>query len=372
MKKLFFLAATACVALASCVKNEPADSVNEQQLISFASPVVGLHTKAATEIWNNFPTTVGFSVWAHYYAGGAYTNFASGQVYMNKVETTYDEDADGGICGWLPSPSYYWPKNGSLTFIAYSPSSVADYASVGASGIQFTNYVVTNTSVNQVDLLFSERAYDKTAVDDAEHGDDPTNADPTVTDDIYTGVHLSFKHALSSILFSVKLKEEYDENTVITLKSIALTNINSVGTFNQGLADTPAAATNLSADLWTSEKTPITYTVTANKPLDTTPYYTCNASDTAPTVADGERATDWILLPQEIKSDAKMVVTYTIKSKDSVALDQVVELPLATTNVAEWKWGKRYIYNIIIGLDTIYFEPYVANWTDGTAQDFTF
>ena len=369
MKKLFFLAATACVALASCVKNEPADSVNEQQLISFASPVVGLHTKAATEIWNNFPTDMTFSVWAHYFDdkndGGEYTILEEGQVYMDEVSTSYNAT----LGGWAPSTPYYWPKNGSLTFIAYSPSSVAAYASVGETGIKFTDY---DAFTNQVDLLFSERAYNKKAIDDAVAGSAVTGANPSVTDDIYKGVHISFKHALSSILFTAKLDAAYTGSTV-TLKSVKLTNIKSVGTFNQDLNDEDAFSTIEDAALWlVNEDSDKDYTVTVNQPLTTTPYYTCNASTTAPTEANGKRATDWILIPQTIDEDATMVITYTLQSPDSDPLEQVVELPLETTEVNNWFRGKRYIYNIVIGLDTIYFEPYVANWTDGTAQDFEF
>ena len=38
-----------------------------------------------------------------------------------------------------------------------------------------------------------------------------------------------------------------------------------------------------------------------------------------------------------------------------------------TTALADnnkWEMGKRYTYNIVIGLDEIYFAPSVANWTD--------
>ena len=367
MKKLFFLAATACVALASCVKNEPADSVNEQQLISFASPVVGLHTKAATEISNNFPTDMTFSVWARYFEdadndGLYYTEWPDGKVYMNEVTTSYNQS----LGGWAPATSYYWPKNGTLTFIAYSPSSMADYASVGTSGIKFTDY---DAYTNQVDLLFSDRAYDKTAIDDDVLGSATTGGESSVTNDVYAGVHLSFKHALSSILFTAKLDAAYADSE-ITLTEITLTNIYSVGTFDQDVNDAHSAIT--STAFWKpKEGSEKDYTITAEQLLSTTAYYTCNASTTTPTVANGKRATDWILIPQGIGEDAMMVVKYTLKSPDSEPINQIAKLPLAST-VEEWELGKRYIYNIIIGLDKIYFEPYVANWTDGTAQDFEF
>lgn len=352
MKKLFFIAVMASVAFASCTKNEPATKNSEQE-ISFAAPVVSLNTKAATEVWNNYPTTNDFAVWGHYYSGN-YDTFENGDVYMSNVTVTHNSGT------WKPTTAYYWPKNGSLTFIAYAPSSVN--ASVGASGIQIANYTVSNTASNQVDLLFSERAYNKKALDDTATGGSTTGADASVTEDPYTGVHISFKHALSSILFTAKLSNTY-AGTTITLKKIELTGINSVGTFDQGLEDNGTAATDRDADLWTGEKTPITYTVSTEKVLSTTPYYTCNGTTTAPAVSDGTRATDFILLPQVIGNNAKIKVTYTIKNGDSDAIEQVLETNLKSS-VTEWKWGYRYIYNIIVGLGEISFEPYVADWAD--------
>ena len=347
MKKLFFIAVMASVAFASCTKNEPATKNSEQQ-ISFAAPVVSLNTKAATEVHNNYPTTNDFAVWAHYYSDD-YDTFENGTVYMNNVTV-----ANNGTT-WTPATPYYWPKNGSLTFIAYAPSTVN--ATVNESGIQISNY-----TVNQEDLLFSERAYDKRAVDDTATGGTTTGATPSVTVDPYTGVHISFKHALSSILFTARTSQAYT-GTTITLKKIELTKINSVGTFNQKLTDGPAAATDREADLWSGETTDITYTVTADQVLSTTPYYTCNNTTTAPQATSGKRATDFILLPQAIGANAKLKVTYTIKSGTGSAVEQALEVPLKSS-VAEWEWGYRYIYNIIVGLDTISFEPYVADWTD--------
>lgn len=353
MKKIFILAAMAGAVLASCTKIEQA-ATNDEQQISFAAPVVSLNTKAASEVWNNYPTGNDFAVWAHYYSGN-YDKFANGTLYMNDVTVTNNGTT------WTPSTPYYWPKNGSLTFIAYAPASVN--ATVGASGIQISNY-----TVNQEDLLFSERAYDKRAVDDSDTGGTLTGATPSVTVDPYTGVHISFKHALSSILFTARTSQNYG-STIITLKEIELTGINSVGTFNQGLTDGPAATTSLTADLWSSEGTPTTYTVTADQELSTTPYYTCNGTTTAPAVSEGTRATDFILLPQAIGDDAKLKVTYTIQSGTGDAVEQALEVALKSS-VAEWKWGYRYIYNIIVGLDTISFEPYVADWADANKDGY--
>lgn len=371
MKKFFFLTVVAGVALAGCVKNEPAPFESEQQ-ITFAAPVVGLNTKAVNEVWNNYPTDAAydFAVWGYYFAGDTYTGFADGQLYMNNVTVSYD----GNLSGWAPATSYYWPKNGSLTFIAYSPATLkaTEDITVGATGIQIAGYTVQANAADQIDLLFSERAYNKKRVDDDIAGSGETDEEPSVTDDRYAGVHLSFKHALSSILFTARTKGTYT-GTTITLKEISLLNIKSKGTFKQTLKDANGETTAANAELWSSQSQPKDYVISGlNQVLDANAYYPSTNGTASPTVADGLRKSDFILLPQKFEAYdpiPTIQVKYTIESPDSDPIDQVQEVSLRALTAEdgeEWKWGHRYIYNIIIALDKIYFEPYVTPWTDAS------
>ena len=380
MKKFFIFAAMAGAALVGCTKNEPAADA-DQQMITFAAPVVSPNTKAATEVWNNYPTdkAYDFAVWAKYYVDGSYENnkyqsgtyttWAGGQTYMKEVVVSHDANT------WAPEQNYYWPKNGSLTFIAYAPASKANYAEATATGITFTDYPVSTTPANQVDLLFSERTYNqqKSSMDKTA-GSNTTGSTPGVTEDVYKGVHISFKHALSSILFNIKTKEDY-EGTTITLKKIQVYNAVSQGSFNQNLADENGATTTVAA-VWTFAATPErrNYNVDGTKDvkLSTDAYYPSTNSTTAPVAAAGLRASDLILLPQGLK-DVTLRIEYTIKNSGdgSMELKQIAELPLDGNTVSEWVMGKRYIYNITIGLETIYFEPYVQDWVDVAAGDLT-
>ena len=380
MKKFFIFAAMAGAALVGCTKNEPAADA-DQQMITFAAPVVSPNTKAATEVWNNYPTAgaYDFAVWAKYYVNGSYegnayksgtyTTWAEGQTYMKEVVVSHNANT------WAPAQNYYWPKNGSLTFIAYAPASKANYAEATATGITFTNYPVSTTPAEQVDLLFSERTYNqqKSSMDETA-GSNTTGSTPGVTEDVYKGVHISFKHALSSILFNIKTKEDY-EGTTITLKKIQVYNAVSEGSFNQNLTDKNGETTTAAA-AWTFAATPVksNYNVdnTAGVVLSTDTYYPSTESDTAPVEAAGLRASDLILLPQGLK-DVTLRIEYTIKNSGagSEELSQIAELPLDGNTVSEWVMGKRYIYNITIGLETIYFEPYVQDWVDVAAGNLT-
>ena len=367
MKKFFMFAAMASVALVSCVKNEPSVSLNDNQTaIKFAAPVMSPNVKAATEIADNYPTTEKFAVWAYYYDkttdNEAYNNFAGGEVYMNEVVVSYD-----GTSTWKAAQIYYWPKNGSLTFAAYSPAdnalNTADKFSYTAQGLQIAGYVVPADDAEQKDLLFSDRTYDLKANNDVNEVGD---TDP------YTGVTMNFKHALSSIVFRAKTDIEYNEspkNTKISIENITLTNINSVGTFNQNLDDSKENPQTYVIDMtaltgyireWSALGTPISYVAHDEGEilLSKDPIYLYNNDADAT-----ENATDLMLLPQVISDDAKVVVTYYIDN-GTAKVKQVSEVDLKTALVGEWIRGIRYTYVLTIGLDEITFEPKVAPWAD--------
>lgn len=377
MKKFFFFAAMAGVALVGCVKNEPVE-VAKQAEITFASPVVGLNTKAAEEVWNNYPTDHDFKVYARHY-DETYTTWDAGFNYMNGVVVNH---ANGT---WAPATPYYWP-NGTLTFIAYAPSSVA--ATINASGVNFADYTIPTDATKQQDLLFSERAYNKTASNvDETVANGTTGSTEDVVNDPYKGVHIAFKHALSSIVFSARTKYDYAANgTTVTLTGISISKIGSMGDFTEGITDGNNAASNAS---WGTPEAVATYSVTADKALTTTAYWTAFdlTQATVPSdVKDGHRNTDFILLPQTLSvnagEEAMLTVNYTLKHKDQTeALAQTASVVLSHDNVREWIMGKRYIYNIIIDLGThsdddpddpgvndgiITFEPFVTDWVDVT------
>ncbi len=372
MKKLFFIAAIASAALVSCTKNELAPSVTEQQEISFAAPVMSPATKVA-EIANAYPTASQFAVWAYYYDeeedGGEYTNYADGQIYMDNVVVKYNET----LKGWRhESKAYYWPKNGSLTFIAYSPA--AANADVDANGIKFTDYTVGAAS-DQVDLLFSERAYNKVAVDQVTSAADP-----------YAGVQINFKHALSSIMFKVKAADVY-AGTTLKVTKIEVLNAFSEADFSQGLADVNNAQTGQKVTIdgvetqtnaaWTGHLNQVDYIAYSDangieltssevdEVLTPDTYYTHNASKTP-----ASKTTDLILLPQSLE-DVSIRVTYTLENADmDDAITQVATVSLATgfkvgeTVIDAWEIGKRYTYTISVGLGEIYFDPLVDDWSD--------
>lgn len=364
MKKIALLAAMSFAALAACTKNEPAPSVSEQQEITFASPIMSPATKAATEIADNFPKENDFAVFAHYYENG-YTTLAGGIQYMNNVQVTYD--ATPGTNGsWGSDPAYYWPKGGYLTFAAYAPY-MATGATYEATGIHFSDYQIADLAEDQIDLLFSERAYDQ------------TSADQTDLNPYYYGVQINFLHALSSIKFKVAMDPTLAASTLdyeFVVTKIDILNAYSQGDFNQNLTDgkdnkTPDAA---SGD-WTDYKTEKNYEAYSDaEGISLT-------DDTAKETVTGSNATNLILLPQKMKhgsaadasDEVKVQVTYKMRHKEMIAgkyINTVSEVSLnSSASVTEWLRGKRYVYTLTLGLEEIRFAPKVEAWVEQTVTD---
>ena len=362
MKRFFFIAAIAGAALVSCTKNEVAPSVNEQVAITFDTPVMSAATKAATEIPATFPTDKDFAVYAHHYANG-YSTLAAGTRYMTNVQVEYQAHTTNGT--WGSDPVYFWPKNGSLTFAAYAPymTSGVEYAN---TGFKFTDYTIATEAENQVDLLFSERAYDKTLTDQKD------------MNNYYYGVQINFLHALSSIQFKVAMEQELADNALdykIIVEEIKVLNAYSKGDFSQDLEDgpnktTPAVTTTANKG-WSGqeeEENYVAYEGAFTVPTDGTAGATYDAED---------NETNLILLPQAMKhetNDVTVQVTYKFRHKEMdegvYITNNVSSVSLNTSEtVKEWLRGKRYIYTLTIGLDEILFAPTVTDWVPETITD---
>ena len=363
MKRFFFIAAIAGAALVSCTKNEVAQ-VENQDAITFARPVTATATKAV-EIVDDYPTEYNFSVFGHYFTG-IYTTIEEGQLYMDNVETAYSEEC----VGWDPKAvengvNYYWPKQGTITFAAYSPSSAEedmDEVSYTGRGIQFKNFVVADKAEDQYDLLFSERAYNQ------------TKADMTTEKDPYKGVQIKFNHALSSIYFTVNTDIDYTpDNYEINVTKIELRGVKNTGIFDQGLVDANNRITRVNTE-WPG------WTVLDDSPVKTYVAFEGDQELTekaTPTENIEEREnlnnnTNLILLPQRL-TNVKLYVEYTIYNNNTNAVvEQTAELPITQYGtVAQWFRGNRYIYNITIGLDKIYFDPTVKPWENVQAGTVT-
>ncbi len=385
MKKLFFIAAIASVALASCVKNEVAPTAMHQNEVTFV-PVVGNVTKAPQvgEIGTDYSEAESFKINAWYQEDAVSATFdptKAVSVYMNGSETSnliakfktgnVDDVSAGTVGAWFPYTtdyvSYFWPKNGHLTFSAYSPAEASGTGAFDATtGLTITDFVVEAAIKDQYDLLFSDRTYNK-----------KSSTESAASSTKYDGVDIKFHHALSSIVVKAKTAADYGAGA-ITITDVKLTNVYSKGTFSENLTTGKETDSKATATWGTTQNTEVTYDLynpTTNISL-TTDYQEMNT--------DAATNPDCILLPQPFdhtSTEVTLVVNYTVKNGDGTTLNQVATFPLSTGAyegdlnadkdtddtgedvITEWQMGKRYTYNLTFTLETVYFAPTVSDWT---------
>ena len=374
MEKNLLFAALAVVAMASCTKNElKVPATGTDAVISF-QPVVANATKA-DYITNSTiaPTgdpkssTFKFTVYAWYTDGAEMTTStttSTAKAYMSGVEVSYKpghNDATQGEGGWSPATTYYWPKNGYLSFDAYAPSTASadgTFSSVVETGLQIANYTVKELT-GQYDLLYSKRTLNK------------KNSTEGATNNTYDGVDIAFKHALAAIEVTAKTDKNY--SGAIKLKKITILNAFNKGTFSQGMTN----AANEGTAKWTTPSNETTYVLFES--IDGVALNQTALTSTTTT----NKISNAILLPQDFihASSGKHVsirVDYTIKH-GTAELAQYYVVDLSSTSgavaggssapLSAWEIGKRYTYNFIFSLDEVYFAPEVAEWTDVTVDN---
>lgn len=353
MKRILLFATVAGVALASCVKNESESGmIASDSKISFEAPVVGTSTRAqAGEIGDKYPTEEDFKVWGWYHEGdyttfddeaNGWKNYMTASTAGDPVVVEYD-----GTSSWDSATDYFWPKNGKLTFAAYSPADAAGTYSHSAAGLKITGFTVADVGA-QYDLMYSDRAYNRTSSTNQYGG--------TADQNPYTGVDIVFHHALSSIVFKVGTDADYQAaDNDFKIKSITIKNVYGAGEFNEGLTD------------GTTDRTPVwTATGDANNEYEAFSGEFAVPED-GTTRQEPTNAADLILLPQSFATNNSAIVeiTYTYGSSISGAIEHTETFQLNhATNVQAWEPNKRYTYNIIFGLDKIYFAPVVEAWDD--------
>lgn len=372
MKKVLFFVLAAGVALVACTKNE-VKPVEVDQEITFQAVVDKAATKAGTfDNGVRYPLNRPFGTFAFFYTShDGYTKDAPKYIDNAKVENT---GASSGSA-WTTNPKYYWPKQGYLTFMSYSPydklnSIVKCEAETDAlAEIKIPNWDV---DANQtVDIMIADRV-------------DNLKANGTNTNDTYNGVPTVFRHKLAQIVkFSVQTKENFgnlDENNkpqagskLFFLKKIALQNIVTNGSFTSGVQPSSTIT-----GLWSEASTPAKKNYTwyentvDNSSLAKDEEYEFNT--TAVALSSGNIKTNGYLLvrPQTFAAsdNKKIEITYVIRSYTSATAysdETVVQSFNIHSATPSWDINKKYSFTITVDLNQIYWAPSVENWEDGTS-----
>ena len=356
MKKLIVLF-SAVAALAACSKNEVVPAVSGENVeISYK---VAPRTKADPQA---FDTKNVFASWAYYLPAGKNweTDSKEAQIYFGEesahgVEISYDKDKNV----WKnQTTSYYWPKEGKLTFFAYSlnSDSLTDKSGTDTHftclnhDSQYGIFGSLNLDTHpNTDFLVADIAKDKTANQNVYN---------------FNGVPTLFKHKLSRVKFAVKKKSDYPGAT-ITLNSITFKKVVYGMTYTQYLND---AAKGIITDYINpgTDRTDQEYTATD---FEVSSY---TAFDPVP----DKNEIRYIYIPQDFKDVTETDKIATIEVKYTVTLKKgtsetdkgISETYIKTLNVKNifdsWDMGKRYTFNLIFSLDEIKWAPAVGDWED--------
>lgn len=331
MKKLFLLAASAMMILASCSKTEVVYQDQDPQEIGLFS-IVKKQTKAA-----NSTTTFNHSnmIVAAYLAaveGGTVSDYFSGTVFTKANDATY---FTGGK---------YWPlQTATLNFLAVAPETQSNVATVFgvevddevANFASLATVTVTNNKNAQTDVMYAAGTGTNAKVNSA-----------------IQAVDMQFKHALAWVNFAFKTTTD---GVTININKVTVTapfdgeftvtnaNYNSDGAQNPVLA---WADKEPNEEKVVSEANPLTLTTTVTE-------YGEPGILVVPTSETNVGTTG-----------VKFVINYTVTvGNDS----QTYDYTYSTENNLSWEAGKKYTYNISIGLNQIEINPTVDNtWTAST------
>lgn len=348
MKKFLAFATLASVALVGCVNDEKMEMTSGAQKISFDAPVFNTQTRAVDGEINNaavYPTDETFKVYAIQHEAGKFAT--NGWVNATGNMAFWSGALDVSYAGneWSTATAYYWPNTAyNLSFAAYSPARLTG-VSYGETGLTVTDFTVAN-SLPHIDLMYSGRQTEKNQANSAE------------------GVPVTFKHALSSVVFSAT---DNNDNANYTIKSIKLTGtLVNKGTFNEGLTNTTTSGTAT----WT----PATATTVEYAVLATSKDVNTDKSKTV--ITAGETA--MLPIPQTDLSTAKVIVSFTVDptSGDDYDVEATIDLSAFkkddNTSISSWVMNNRYEYVINFGAsEKITFKPTVDTWDDGGVATYT-
>ena len=326
MKKIF-LALAAVAALAACTKSEAEYEPTGE--ISFV-PVTENMTKAMMT-GTEFKTSEEFNLWAFYkpvpagsvgaWMGASY----DAQPYIQDKTFAYNS-VEGKWAG--KNNPYFWPKNGSLVFVGYYPSTLKN--SVG--------YSLAEEKMNFIDIAQSR-------VDDTGYSEDVMyfNMTPSCS----TGsVTAEFKHALSWLTVLLVKDENTSDQATITVNKVEFTDVYPAG---------DAEVVKQQTINWTVEGTPATVEI-----LEGTPVVLTKGNTTIQPYQP-------LFIPQTMTGN--LVIEYEVKSADDSKFTEVKTIPLAsmkqdgtTSPLAKWLPAKHYTYTITIGVEQIFVAPTVAAW----------
>lgn len=330
------LAAASLLLAAACAKVGTLPEAVPAQALSYEVIQDKPDTKA------DYSTSVPFVSYAWFLPSGKRwdSDKADAKPYIEGATISYNSGR------WLdPNTTYYWPKQGSLTFRAYSPAAMpagTDISVSAAGGVELKNWKLNATTNQETDFMVAKIAEDKKA-----------NA---VTAG-YLGVPTVFMHKLAKISVRASLAKEFAPGSgkFIKIHKLTLRHIYTKATFSE------------SEDKWHSRSDVediVIYENAAGLELTVD----------AQTLADG-----LLLIPQHLH-DVPIAGQEAQRGEPALKLEYSYEggkhfddVYYFERNIGSYIWnkGQHIRYGIVFGTEEepIDFNAGVGTWTDGDSKD---
>ena len=349
MKKFFFLAVAAVVALAACTKNEVSTPTNKGREISY-NAVAAKATKAIINNTYYAPSDPAFGIWGLYQAENWSTNHSNnvwiGASASAATQITWAKDSENtdNSEAWRNAASVdYWPLTGSIVFMGYSPyANVNSKAAISVADNKAT-LTVSNfqtTTGSWVDDLMWSDAVEKSA-NDTNYDADGTNATT------YNGVPVVFHHALSQIAIYAKTDKDYaaqDYTFTITALSVTVDD-NATLTVADDLTNDPTVT-------WTEPATDATRTVLSSASAALTTTYV-------------QQGVSFLVIPQTLTAAQDIIsVTYQVVHNGVTSTATKTINLTAGDSVALTAFAKntKYNLNLVFSMDEIKYSPDIVDW----------
>lgn len=380
MKKSMFIAAMAAMVLAGCTKDE---SFVEQQEIGFQPLAYKASQTKANVITDAFYGTdaPSFGLFAYQLADDL--NFTDdidqAKLYIDEKEVSYSI-TDGN---WRTNPKSFWPLQGSLTFIAYSPYSENGKAShaIDKSGATAKSVLTIAGfqagTTGQKDLMWSKLSKDKTSNGTVNNYPEDTPA--------YAGVPILFNHALCRIKITAKTAEDYSDFATYNLKKIQVVGLKDNATLT--VTDDAAVWSDPIANLGTENTVDnaTKYVFDFFAPASETEYIELNSMNSKLVNYDNEekdaqgayREIGLLAIPQSLDGvTLEVTYTMTVDPDDSGSSPEVVTettkvVTLSTNALPKLEQNKVYTLNLSISADEILYSPDVVAWDETGSGDYT-
>ena len=367
--------ATILVLAASCVKNEVREVSmhGDGQILYNPAPLRSMTTKADLP---PFPTNSTFGSCAWYLPGdNKWDDHHAAAATATVVPTLYIEPSvisnkDGQWKAWDSKKTYYWPMNGSLTFISWAPADLLDKVDASNNklnsvtreeGFKITNWKMENTpgygivpptseggvstTDPNVDILLS---YTKDCTRNTANGKVPT----------------IFSHLLCKVKVEARLAKplETDENPW-KVTSVILSDIYTKGDYSTYVKDESNKITL--SKLWRNQSDRRSYEYKPTNPVSVK-------------YGEGGIGTGAVIFPEtlfmpqflteRVEGNSTTLPMITIECENGKGEKKTLKglLYKNASSLSVWNQGKSITYVITIGNETAYidFTANVDGWSE--------